>query len=118
MIKALLGRSDWVPALVAALEHDPSLLSELALDQKQALSSHPNSEIATRAKRLLAHGGGLPDPDRQLVIDRLAPQLDHGGDSARGKLVFQQQCAKCHRHNGEGGQVGTRPIGNGRHSPS
>ena len=52
------------------------------------------------------HGGGLPDPDRQHVIDRLAPQLKEGGDPARGKLVFQQQCAKCHRHNGEGGQVG------------
>ena len=40
------------------------------------------------------------------MIDRLAPELEHGGDPARGKLVFQQQCAKCHRHNGEGGQVG------------
>ena len=88
------------------LERDPSRLSELALDQKQALAAHPNRDIAARAKRLLAQGGGLPDPDRQLVIDRLAPELKEGGDPTRGKLVFQQQCAKCHRHNGEGGQVG------------
>ena len=40
------------------------------------------------------------------MIDRLTPQLRDGGDAGRGKLVFQQQCAKCHRHNGEGGQVG------------
>ena len=102
----MLGRSDWVPAFVDALEHDPARLSELALDQKQALAAHPNREIAARAKKLLEHGGGLPDPDRQHVIDRLAPELKQGGDPARGKLVFQQQCAKCHRHNGEGGQVG------------
>ena len=29
-----------------------------------------------------------------------------GGDVAQGKVVFQQQCAKCHRHGSEGGQVG------------
>ncbi len=102
----MLGRSDWVPAFVDWLEHDPARLSELALDQKQALAAHPNRDIAARAKKLLASGGGLPDRDRQLVIDRLAPELEQGGDPARGKLVFQQQCAKCHRHNGEGGQVG------------
>jgi uncharacterized protein len=106
VLKALLGRSDWVSAFVESLEHDPARLSELALDQKQALAAHPNREIAARAQKLLEHGGGLPDPDRQLVIDRLSAQLEQGGDAARGKLVYQQQCAKCHRHNGEGGQVG------------
>ncbi len=59
-----------------------------------------------RAKRLLERGGGLPDPDRQRVIDRLAPLLKEGGAAARGRIVFEQQCAKCHRHNGVGGQVG------------
>jgi uncharacterized protein len=106
VLRALLGRSDWIPAFIVDLERDPSRLSELALDQKQALTAHPNRDIAARAKRLLAQGGGLPDPDRQLVIDRLAPELKEGGDPTRGKLVFQQQCTKCHRHNGEGGQVG------------
>jgi uncharacterized protein len=105
-LRALLGRSDWIPAFVDALERDPGRLSELALDQKQALAVHPNLEIAARAKKLLENGGGLPDPDRQLVIDRLASELKEGGDPGRGKLVFQQQCAKCHRHSGEGGQVG------------
>jgi putative membrane-bound dehydrogenase-like protein len=106
VMRALLGRSDWVAALVDGLEREPTFLSELALDQKLALSTHPNSQIAARVKRLLEQGGGLPDPDRQQVIDRLAPQLKEGGDPARGKVVYQQQCAKCHRHNGEGGQVG------------
>ncbi|HKI19170.1 MAG TPA: c-type cytochrome, partial [Isosphaeraceae bacterium] len=105
-LRTLLGRSDWVPAFVGALETGQARLSELALDQKQALASHPNREIAERVKRLLAQGGGLPDPDRQKVIDRLAPELRTGGDPARGKLVFSQQCAKCHRHGNEGGQVG------------
>ncbi|MGO9464326.1 MAG: PVC-type heme-binding CxxCH protein [Isosphaeraceae bacterium] len=105
-LRTLLGRSDWIPAFVGALEAGQARLSELALDQKQALAAYPNREIAERVKRLLAQGGGLPDPDRQKVIDRLTPELSKGGDPARGKLVFQQQCAKCHRHGNEGGQVG------------
>ena len=78
VLRILLGRSDWVPALVGWLEQDPARLSELALDQKQALAAHPNRDIAARAKKLLASGGGLPDRDRQLVIDRLAPSSSKG----------------------------------------
>jgi putative membrane-bound dehydrogenase-like protein len=106
VVKALLSRSDWTPALLDALEQNVVSVSEFALDQKQVLASHPSSDIAARAKRLLARGDGLPDPDRQQVIDRLAPRVRAGGEPARGKLVFTQQCAKCHRHGNEGGQVG------------
>jgi uncharacterized protein len=106
VVKLLLGHSDWSPALVDAIENDQVKISELALDQKQALAAHPNRDIAARASQLLARGGGLPDPDRQKVLDRLLPLLKEGGDVAKGKLVFQEQCAKCHRHGSEGGQVG------------
>ncbi len=106
VLRALLGRSDWSPALVEAFEQNKARISELALDQKQALAAHPNHDIAARAKRLLAQGGGLPDPDRQKVIDQLTARVSEGGDVARGKVVFQQQCAKCHRHGSEGAQVG------------
>jgi putative membrane-bound dehydrogenase-like protein len=106
VIRALLGRADWTPALIDALERGRLSLSELAVDQKRMLEAHPSSEIAARARRLLAQGGGLPDPDRQQVIDRLLPQLREGGDPARGKTIFTQQCAKCHRHGNEGAQVG------------
>jgi uncharacterized protein len=106
VLRLMLGRSDWSPALVDALEHDQARISELALDQKQALSTHPDKSIAARAKVLLAKGGGLPDPDRQKVLDRLAPLLKEGGDSTRGKVVFQEQCSKCHRYGTTGGQVG------------
>ncbi len=105
-LRLLLGRSDWSPALVDALEHEQAKISELALDQKQALQAHPDAKIAERAKRLLAKGGGLPDPDRQKLVDRLVPLLEKGGDSVRGKVVFQEQCSKCHRHGTTGGQVG------------
>jgi putative heme-binding domain-containing protein len=117
-LRALLSRADWTPALVDALEQNQARISELALDQKRALSEHPNRDLATRAKRLLAAGGGLPDPDRQKVIDRLSAELSEGGHPTRGKIVFTQQCAKCHRHGGEGGNVGPDLTGMAAHPRS
>jgi putative membrane-bound dehydrogenase-like protein len=105
-IRALFRRSEWTAVLVDAIDKNQVRLSELVLDQKQALAAHPTTEISRRARRLLQRGGGLPDADRQRVIDQLSAQLRRGGDVAAGKLVFTQQCAKCHRHSGEGGQVG------------
>jgi putative membrane-bound dehydrogenase-like protein len=105
-IRALLGRVEWSPALLAAMESGKVRVSDLTLDQRQALSAHPNRAIAERARRLLVRNGGLPDRDRQLVIDRLAPLVRDGGDPGRGRRVFTEQCAKCHRHGTEGGKVG------------
>jgi len=105
-IKALLTRAEWTPALVQALEQNQIRLSELALDQKQILAAHPDRSIARRVRRLLAAGGGLPDPNRAQVIESLSTVLATGGDPARGKIVFQEQCAKCHKKGGEGGDVG------------
>jgi hypothetical protein len=114
-LKALLGRADWTQALVEAIEGGKVRLDVLALDQKQALTSHPDTSIAERARKLLASGGGLPDPDRQKVIEELAPVVLKGGDAARGKLVFEQQCAKCHTHSGSGGKVGPDLTGMAAH---
>ncbi|MFO0907555.1 MAG: PVC-type heme-binding CxxCH protein [Isosphaeraceae bacterium] len=114
-IRAVIGRSDWAPALIEGIEQGAARLDDLSLDQKQALSAHPNAEIARRAKAMIAQGGGLPDADRQKVIDQLGPIVLKAGDAAKGKIVFQQQCAKCHRHGGEGGKVGPDLTGMAAH---
>jgi putative membrane-bound dehydrogenase-like protein len=106
VIEALFRRTEWTVNLVDALEKNQIRLAELMLDQKQALTAHPTADIARRARTLLRRGGGLPDPDRQRVIDRITAEVRQGGDAAAGKLVYTQQCAKCHRHGNEGGQVG------------
>ncbi len=117
-IRALLGREDWVASYLGAVEKGNVRLDELSLDQKQALAAYPIRAIATRARRLLSQGGALPDADRQKVIDALAPVVLKSGDAAKGKLVFTQQCAKCHRHSGEGGKVGPDLTGMAAHPKS
>jgi uncharacterized protein len=102
----LLARTEWARTLLAAVAQGKVELAELSADQMQALASHPNQAIAAEARKLLARRGGLPDADRQKVIDSLEPQVLRGGDAGRGKGVFVKNCAKCHLHGSEGARIG------------
>ena len=113
--RVLLSRAEWTAAFLDGVDHGDVSLKQLSLAQTQALAAHPDATIASRAKALIARGGGLPDADRQKVIDQVAPVALKGGDPSKGKLAFSQQCAKCHMYGGEGGKVGPDLTGMGTH---
>jgi putative membrane-bound dehydrogenase-like protein len=117
-LSAFLSRADWTDALLDALDKGKVAGTDLSLDQKQTLLSHPRQTIADRARRLLAKGGGIPNPDRQKVVDELMPLTERAGDSAAGKIVFKNQCAKCHMHSGEGAHIGPDLTGMAVHPKS
>jgi putative membrane-bound dehydrogenase-like protein len=103
---AMLGRSEWTRALLDAADKGEVRLSDLSLDQRQALSEHPDRVVRERTRALLRRGGDLPNPDRQKVLDELLPITREKGDAALGKVVFQKNCAKCHVHGTEGNRIG------------
>lgn len=105
-VRVLLSRADWTDSLLQSLEKGALPLTELSLDQQQTLATHPRQAIASRAKELLAKGGGLPSADRQKVIEELVSASQLKGDVEAGKVVFKNQCAKCHTHSGEGAKIG------------
>lgn len=105
-LRVLLARADWTAALIDAVDKGQVAFSDLSLDQRQGLAAHPDKKIAERARQLLAKGGGLPDPDRQKVVDGLLPHLAKSGDAALGKEIFKKHCTKCHVHSGEGARIG------------
>lgn len=106
VIRALLGRADWTGALLEGVDKGAIQLAELSLDQKQSLSSHPNRQIAGRARQIMARGGGLPNADRQKVLDELMPLTEQTADAVAGREIFKKQCMKCHTHSGEGTRIG------------
>ncbi|MFQ3592134.1 MAG: c-type cytochrome, partial [Gemmataceae bacterium] len=114
-LRALLGQAKWALALLEAADKGSIRLSELSLDQKQALAAHPDATVREKAKSILAKGGDLPSPDRQKIIDSLLPLLKQKGDVERGKVVFKNQCAKCHKHGGEGVDIGPDLTGMASH---
>ncbi len=98
-MRLLAQRPAWTPVLLDACEAGTVRLTDLPLDQQRAMASHPNRRIATRAKALLEKGGGLPNADRQKVIEGLVSTTRTTGDAIHGKAVYLQHCAKCHLHN-------------------
>ncbi|OWK38016.1 PVC-type heme-binding CxxCH protein [Fimbriiglobus ruber] len=105
-LRLVLARPEPTAAFLDAVEAGKLRFDMLDLDQKTALAAHPNKAVSERAKKLLSLGGGLPDADRQKVIEQLASSIKKTGDPANGKKLFTQHCAKCHRHSGEGQQIG------------
>jgi putative membrane-bound dehydrogenase-like protein len=105
-LRIVLAKPDSIRAFLDAVEKGTFRFDLLALDQRNALASHPDKSLAERARRLLALGGGLPNADRQKVIEELKPILAKTGDADNGKKMMTQHCAKCHQHSGEGTAIG------------
>ncbi len=102
----LLRRREWVPMTFDAIDAKQLSSTDLALDQRTMLMNHPDRAISERAKKVFASSGGLPNPDRQKVIEQYLASAKQAGDADKGKVVFKAQCAKCHMHSGEGNRVG------------
>ncbi|MFM1802567.1 MAG: hypothetical protein RJA81_1919, partial [Planctomycetota bacterium] len=105
-IRQLMAKSAWTKSLVEAMESGRVPLTELALDQRTALVGHPDKTIAAMALKLMESQGGLPNADRQKVIEQLAAITKNRGDAVTGRKIFENNCAKCHRHSGVGNYVG------------
>ncbi len=115
-LRILLSRPESTRQFLDAVEKGTMAFSELALDQKQALASHPEKKIAGRAKALLAKGGGLPNADRQKVVEEFLPLIKKAGNVELGKAVFKKNCLLCHTHSGEGAKIGPDLSGVAAHT--
>jgi uncharacterized protein len=105
-IGVLLTRPSWTRKLVDVLNDGKLQVTDLTLDQKQVLAEFPDPRIRRDALALLKRGGALPNADRQKVIEEYLTATKEKGEVAAGKKIFADQCAKCHRHSGEGETIG------------
>jgi putative membrane-bound dehydrogenase-like protein len=110
----LLGRAEYVPKLLTALERKQVLPFEIDAPRRQRLVEHKNADVKKRAAKVLA---GAIDPDRQKVIDSFQSVLTMKGDAVRGRDVFRKTCAACHRLDDIGQQVGPDLASVGDKSP-
>jgi uncharacterized protein len=114
-LRLVLAKTDSAKAFLDAVEKGTLRFDMLALDQRTALASHPDKDVSERAKKLLALGGGLPNADRQKVIEELKDALAKSGNIENGKKMFATHCAKCHKHGTEGTNIGPDLTGFGVH---
>ena len=113
-IQALAGRRDWAGDLLAAVgrkQVDRGELTDNTIIRIQALKDNNlNGQIEKVWGRMRATPAEL-----NVVIDKMRAQLAAApGSFNRGKIVFDNQCAKCHKFDGRGSEVGPSIEGAGR----
>jgi putative membrane-bound dehydrogenase-like protein len=103
----LFSRRSWARAFLEALDHGEFNTADIPLEQLRPIALFRDPQLDALVHK---HWGSLQSstPEEKLAeIRRLKNDLNaRGGDSASGRVVFQKQCANCHRLFGEGNQVG------------
>ncbi|MGB0581767.1 MAG: HEAT repeat domain-containing protein [Limisphaerales bacterium] len=103
IITALLRRDTLINGLLDAIEAGTISPGEIDHLTRLRISRRPEEKIIKRAARLIPV---QRNTNRAAVVKKYAAALKLNGDPERGKEVFQQQCASCHKLNGIGHHVG------------
>ncbi len=101
------------PQILKALQQDDVQAWTLNFSQKRRLLMNRDPKIRDAARSVLDEKPG----ERDAVVKRYQAALNVNGDSARGKRVFQEVCAKCHKLDGIGTEVGP-DLGTVRNRPA
>jgi putative heme-binding domain-containing protein len=99
--------------LLAALKDGRVPAWTLGFWQKRDLLMHEDAAVRAEAHALLEEKPG----EREQVLKRYEAALDGPADAARGEQVFRAVCAKCHRLQGAGSEVGP-DLGTVRNRPA
>jgi putative membrane-bound dehydrogenase-like protein len=114
IVQVLSGRKDWAGELLAAVKAkkvERTDLNDNTILRIQALKdARLNAEVEAVWGRFRATPAELT-----ALIDKMRDELAKApGSFARGKVVFDNQCAKCHKFDGRGHDVGPNLDGAGR----
>ena len=98
--------------LVKAIENGQVQPWTLQFRHRLGLLMNEDEEVREKSRKLL-----MQQPEqRQKVIAQYEQALGMTGDAARGREVFENGCAKCHKFNGIGKEVGP-DLGEVRNRP-
>ena len=97
----LLSRKQWVGPLLAAIEAQTVLTSEIDAAHQARLSEYPDPELSKKAQSSFAQSSS----ERAAVVTSYQSALKNG-DAKRGQAIFQKNCTPCHKFQGVGNEVG------------
>jgi putative heme-binding domain-containing protein len=108
ILDVLLSRSEWAASLLDAIERGDMAAGQLDARRRSQLLAANDPGLRQRAEKLLA---GAVDPNRQQIVEQysrahLKAVLEGEVDASRGKAVFAQRCANCHKLDGIGHSLG------------
>jgi putative heme-binding domain-containing protein len=101
VLDVLLSRKQWVGPLLAAIEANTVLTSEIDAAHQARLSEYPDPELRKKAQSSFSQSSS----ERTAVVAHYRPGLKNG-DAKRGQAIFQKNCTPCHKFQGIGNDVG------------
>ncbi len=102
-ITILLTRSDRATALIHAIQKGSIRRADLNDTQVKFLTNHRDPSVKALASSVL---GSISTPKRQDVVDAYQSSISLKGDVAKGKALFLERCASCHKYGNEGFALG------------
>jgi putative membrane-bound dehydrogenase-like protein len=99
----LLRRKGWALALLKYLQAENVPITTLDPGHIARLENYPDRGAQKLARALRAEH---ISSDRQQVFDDYRAVALAGGDAAKGKAVFEKNCATCHKLAGTGNEIG------------
>ncbi|MCH7987609.1 MAG: HEAT repeat domain-containing protein, partial [Planctomycetes bacterium] len=103
VVESLLSRSEWINALIDAVEANKISPGDIDPVRKALLVKHNDPKIRTHAAKLFSTDALSP---RKSVVDAYRPALTLAGSVESGKQVFEKNCMTCHKVAGRGKDVG------------
>ncbi len=110
-IRVMMSRPQSTLELLDLIEANKLTLSDLQLDQKQALRDHPDAKVKEKALGVMKNSGGVPNSDRQKVLDAWMSITEEAGNAGSGKAMYEKHCAACHKHGELGVNIGPNLTG-------
>ena len=102
VVGLIMARAEALPEFLGSLETGRISPGEIDATTRAALLTHRVPAIRLRAEKLFSQ----TQSDRGKVVREYLAALPSPGDSGKGRELFRQQCALCHRSKGEGHEVG------------
>ncbi|MHB1557267.1 MAG: c-type cytochrome, partial [Isosphaeraceae bacterium] len=112
----LSTRREWAAPLLEAIEHHKIPAKDLATAHVQSMVQLGDSTLLARLESAWGKvpRAGSPEKDRRIAEVRgMLPEGDKG-NAARGRPVFKENCAVCHKLFGEGETIGPDLTGSER----
>ena len=101
-LELLLGRPDWIPGLLTAIEQGTVSASNFSPTQIAGLRQHRDATLRSRASNVLPPSA----PESAALLKRFAAAEKLQGDPIRGRGLFEERCSSCHAVRGHGPAVG------------
>ena len=114
----LIRRVDWAGSLLDAIQAGKVAPLSLGPGALHRLRTHPDGTIAQRATELLDALRGPEVKEKDALIAKFAPLVQKTGSAEAGKKLFSENCAVCHKLNGEGRDLAPDLTGMGVHAPA